>query len=102
MPVYVLAPERVSVPLPFLINDPDPLITPEYAYALLRLMMRVPLLVMFDEAGPKLPVVPPLPICSVPAEMVVVPVYVLSPVKISVPAPDLVTEMGPDITPLYS
>ena len=39
---------------------------------------------------PKLPAAPPLPICNVPALMVVMPLLALLPVKVKVPAPDLV------------
>ncbi len=39
---------------------------------------------------PSVPVVPPLPTCSVPARMVVAPVLAFAPVKVSVPAPSLV------------
>src|SRR6185436_366306 len=45
------------------------------------------------------PVVPPLPICSVPAETVVAPVYVLVPDSVSAPVPILETEPAPLIAP---
>ena len=44
---------------------------------------------------PSVPLVPPLPSCSVPALIVVVPVYVLVPVKIVVPLPAFVTAPVP-------
>src|SRR6476659_8274967 len=46
------------------------------------------------------PVVPPLPICSVPIETVVAPVYVLVPDSVSVPIPLLASEPVPLIAPV--
>ena len=48
-----------------------------------------------------LPEVPPEPICKVPAETVVSPVYVLSPSKVSVFEANFVTVPVPLITPEY-
>ena len=47
----------------------------------------------------KLPVELPLPIWSVPALMVVVPVYVFVPERICVPVPILASAPVPEITP---
>src|SRR5260221_3438080 len=47
-----------------------------------------------------LPAVPPLPTWSVPALIVVPPLYVFVPVSVSVPRPSLVNEPTPLITPL--
>ena len=45
------------------------------------------------------PVVPALPICSVPALILVVPVSVLLPESVSVPTPDLMRPKPPPIGP---
>src|SRR3546814_2279122 len=45
------------------------------------------------------PVVPPLPSWSVPAVIVVPPVWLLSPVRVSVSAPALARVPAPDISP---
>ena len=46
-----------------------------------------------------LPAVPPLPSCSVPAEIVVPPVKVLSAVSTVVPVPARVSAPAPEMTP---
>jgi hypothetical protein len=69
----VLVPLSVSVPLPFFVRAPVPEMILESVIESLRLKTSVPLLViaLLEEMEP---VVPPVPIWSVPALMVVVPV----------------------------
>src|SRR5882724_10887278 len=71
VPEYVLAPVSVAVPPPIWVRAPVPVIAPPTVIASERLNARVALLVMLPVIEPE---VPPLPICRVPAEMVVVPV----------------------------
>src|SRR4029079_4272951 len=79
-PLYVLAPVSVSVPAPSFVNAPVPLIALATANESLRLNVRAAL---FTTAPvPSVPIVPPLPIWSVPAEIVVVPPYVFAPVSV--------------------
>lgn len=47
------------------------------------------------------PAVPASPMIRLPALTVVLPVYVLMPVSVSVPAPKLLTLPVPEIIPLY-
>ena len=54
--------------------EPEPLITLAMPKASLRLMVKLPLLVMAPVLVPNVPVVPLAPICNVPVLMVVVPV----------------------------
>ncbi|CAJ0895306.1 hypothetical protein R20233_03914 [Ralstonia sp. LMG 32965] len=61
----------VNVPAPDCTRLPAPLMLPAYVTASLRLKASVPLLTMLPATEP---VVPPLPICSVPVVMVVAPV----------------------------
>jgi hypothetical protein len=72
-PVKVLLPVSVSVPAPFFLRAPVPEIMVDTVRASLRLIANVPLLLMplVEEIAP---LVPPAPICSVPALIVVVPV----------------------------
>ena len=62
------------VPVPACVRAPVPLMVLFNVQLLLRLNANVPLLVMAPVCVPKLPVLPPLPNCRVPALMVVVPV----------------------------
>ncbi len=67
--------------------------------ASLRLNARVPELEIFPE--PIAPAVPPLPSWSVPAEIVVVPVYVSVAASAREPLPDLVNDASvPEMMPL--
>ena len=69
----MLLPVSVSVPAPSFVTAPVPEIMVDTVRASLRLMANVPLLVMplVEEIAP---LVPPAPICSVPALIVVAPV----------------------------
>ena len=86
----MLLPERVSVPAPDLVKLPVPMILLDMVIASLRLMARVPLLViaLLEEMEPE---VLPAPIWRVPAAIVVAPVYEFAPERISVPRPSLVS-----------
>ena len=65
--------ERETVPVPCLIKLPEPLMMPLMALLVSeRFKTKLALLVM--AVATKEPVVEPLPICKLPAEMVVVPV----------------------------
>jgi hypothetical protein len=66
-----LAPVRVSVLVPSLLRLPVPEMALATVSALERLKASVPLLATLP--APRLPVAPPLPICSVPDEIVVPP-----------------------------
>ena len=72
-----MAEVSVVVPLPAWVKDPVPemelLKSTPCVTLLLRLIVRLPLLVIALLVD-RLPVVPPLPSCSVPPLMVVVPV----------------------------
>ncbi len=68
-PVIVLPAVRFTVPEPFLVSVPPPEITPAWVKLPVRLKMSAPLLTM---APARLPVAPPLPICSVVAAAMVV------------------------------
>jgi len=92
-----LAPVSVVVPVPAWVSVPVPLIALATVRALLRLIVNAG--VIDDAPAPSAPVVPPLPTCSVPALIVVTPVYVLAPVKIVVPVPACVSVPVPLITP---
>ena len=70
-PVYVFAPVRVSVPGPSCVSVPLPLTTCASVTASLRFTIRAPVLLIGPL--PTLPVVPPVPSCSVPAAIVVAP-----------------------------
>ena len=71
VPVYELAPERVVVPEPACVSVPDPEMAFATVSALLRSKTNAALLT--TAPLPSVPVVPPLPSWSVPAETVVVP-----------------------------
>ena len=73
------------MPDPAWVSVPEPEITFATVIEFDRLKMRAPLLSTLPV--PSAPAVPPLPIWSVPVLMVVVPVYVLAPVRIVVPVP---------------
>ena len=68
-PVYVLAPESVSIPPPFLVTVPLPDMTFEYVAALDLSNINEPLLVIFPD---RFPAVPVLPSCKVDPESIVV------------------------------
>ena len=68
----MLVPLKVNAPAPSCMSTPLPEITLAMPMALLRLNTKVALLMMLPL--PKLPLVPALPTCNVPASMVVVPV----------------------------
>ena len=119
-PVKVFVAERVSAPLPFLVREFAPLITPAIE-TLLPLVSIVPadervtVRVDGEVIVPPACNVPPLKISvfvalplpsaelelafNVPAETVVEPVYVFVPVSVSVPPPLLVSPFAPLITP---
>ena len=71
-PENVLLAESVNSPVPSLVMLPVPEIRLATVKLLLRLKIKAPLLVT-DPVPPIAPVVPPEPICKVPAERVVVP-----------------------------
>jgi hypothetical protein len=79
-----LAAVNVVVPLPAWVTEPAPEIALPTVIASLRLNASAALSVTLPE--PKEPLVPPLPICNVPAVMVVAPVYVFAPVSVKVAA----------------
>ena len=84
VPVHVLPPERIAVP-PLTARLPEPLMLPlivEEGPA----KTRAALLTMLPATEP---LFVPSPNCSVPAEMVVVPVYVLEAVSVNWPLPSL-------------
>ena len=83
-----MAPESVRVLAESFVKPPVPVILLAKVRSSLRLMAKVPALV--TSAAAIEPVVPPLPNCSVPAEIVVPPPKVLAPVRMSVPAVALV------------
>ena len=85
------------MPAPCCETEPVPLIAFATVSALLRLKMSAPLSV--TAPAPSVPVVLPEPICSVPALTVVVPAYVLLPVRIVVPAAFWMNAPEPLITP---
>ena len=71
MPAYVLFAVKTRMLAPLLVSAPLPLITPSNVTVSLRLKLSVAL----STTSPSIePVVPPLPICSVPALTVVPPV----------------------------
>ena len=116
VPVYVLAPLKVSVPAPVLVTAPVPEMTPDKLAALVVLLVKVPLSAIASaptaarrfNVAPLATVVPPsvvpnpvaLKTPSVPALTVVVPLYVLAPLKFRIPAPVLVTVPVPEMTPV--
>ena len=80
-PLYVFAADKVRVPAPACVSEPLPLTMPLWVSALERLYTSAPVLVMEPDT---LPVVPPSPICSVPALMVA---PAADPVSTTVPVP---------------
>lgn len=72
------------MPVPALVREPVPEIAPAKVRLSERAKARVPLVTTSPE---RLPVVPPLPTCRVPAEIVVPPVWLAAPVSVRVPAP---------------
>ena len=98
VPVYVFAPVSVSTPAPCLVKVPVPEITLETVKSLLRLNINAALLVTLPE--PKTPVSPPLPICKLPFEIVVVVEPLVEPANAMVFAPTLVKPKAPEILPL--
>jgi hypothetical protein len=88
-PLNVFVPVNVVVPVPACKTVPTPEITFATDTASLRLNANVPLFVTVPPNG-KFPVVPPPPICNVPALIVVAPEYVLLPPNVNVPVPTFV------------
>ena len=72
VPVYVLLAARMVVPDPACVRLPVPVIVAPTVVTALRLKVRLALSVT-AAAVPRLPVVPPLPTCNVPALIVVLP-----------------------------
>jgi hypothetical protein len=70
-PEFVLAPVNIKVPDPDCVSDPVPVMAVERMTVSERLKARVALSVI--EPDPKVPIVPALPIWSVPALIVVEP-----------------------------
>jgi len=99
-PLYVLLAVKIVVPVPFCWNAPVPEMSPRKVKTSERLTAKMPLLATLPTIEP---LVPPSPSCKVPAEIVVPPVYELSPLRIIVPVPALVSLIVPGaskITPL--
>ena len=99
----MLAPLRTRVPLPACTTDPVPLMTllksVPWAMVLLRLKASVPLFVIALDVE-RDPVVLPLPSWSVPALMVVEPLYVFAPLRMREPLPAFVRPKPvPEMTP---
>ena len=86
----------VTLPVPACVKPPVPVIFCPTEILSLRLKARVPLLVTVAEV-PNVPVVPPLPICNVPALIVVAPLQSLSADNVVVPEPACMTLPVPDI-----
>ena len=97
-----MVPVRITVPDPACVKDPVPLITFDTVKVPVSLNISALLLVILPE--PKVPVVPPLPICNVPAVIVVTPECVFVPVRITVALwlepPFIVRVLPPDNAPL--
>ncbi len=87
----------VSVPDPAWVTEPEPEMVPSKVTSSERLKTRAPSLATSPVMAP---VLPPLPICSVPAEMVVPPPWLLAPVSVSVPVPAWVRVPWPDTSPV--
>ena len=76
-PVKVFAPERISVPAPNCSNEPVPVIIGAKSVPCVSVLERLKMSVALLVSAPRLdrePLLPPLPISSVPALMVVAPV----------------------------
>ena len=120
-PVYVFAPDNVSVPVPTFVSPPPKLITPEYVVELLSLPTvntAVPVVLPDPDREPTdcanepraktapEPIVTAVlaervlarPAVNVPPLIVVAPVYVFAPERVWVPD-DNVNPPVPDITP---
>ena len=80
-------PDSVSVPAADFRRLPEPLIVPPTVIASERLIASVAPEAIVTAVAGIVPTVPPLPIWRVPALTFVAPVYVLVPVKVSVPSP---------------
>ena len=90
----------VSVPLPSFVRPPVPVIAAELETLSDRLKLRSAL-VTIDVVASE-PLVAPSPTTAAPTETVNVPVKEFAPVKVMVPAPDLVRFPLPEITPAAS
>lgn len=115
VPENRLVPASVRVPPPCLMSAPTagpvPGIALEIALEKVKLSERLKIStalvagLLKETVPPKTislvsePVVPPLPICNVPASICVIPVYVVAPVKIRVPVPDCLIVPEPEIAP---
>ena len=86
----MLTPESVSVLVPDLVKAPVPLIMPDSVWAAVEPYWNVPALLIAPAYVP-LPRLPAPPIESVPALIVVAPLYVLTPESVQVPDPCFVT-----------
>ena len=95
-PVAVLSATSVSVPVPFCAMPPPPDTVPENTRLSERAKASVPLVRTSPASEP---VVPPSPIWSVPAAIVVPPAWVAAPVTTSVPAPCFVSDPLPEMSP---
>ena len=67
----MLVPLKTVIPFPAWVSEPVPEMTLATVKLFVRLNTSIPLLMMLPD--PRVPVVPPLPICSVPPLTVVVP-----------------------------
>jgi hypothetical protein len=120
LPLYVFVPVRVSVPVPLFVSEPEPLITPaiETPFPFVSIVpveervtdrvdgdVIVPPACSVPPENTKLFVALPSPIAAlefaftVPAEIVVAPLYVFVPVSVSVPLPVFVSPFEPLMTP---
>src|SRR5688572_1131793 len=91
-PLYVFAPESVTMPAPDFVKLPVPLITPANVPAAVWSNVTEALFRMLPW---RLVVVP----ISAPDETVVPPEYVLAPVSVQLPEPTFVTDPVPPIAP---
>src|SRR5688572_5710560 len=91
-PPYVFAPDSVRVPVPALVNEPVPLMTPPYVPANAWSNLNAALFRMFPC---RLVVVP----VKMPADTVVPPPYVFAPDSVRFPVPYFDNVPVPLITP---
>ena len=98
LPLIPLTPDSVNVPAPFFVSVPVPLITPAYVTLSDRFQTKAALFTMSAVTEPD---VPPLPICTVPALLVILPENVFAPVSSNVPAPVLPKPPLPEIAAGY-
>ena len=98
-PVYVFVPVSVSVPGPDCVRAPVPLITPDSVWEVVEPYWNVPELLIAPAYVP-LPRLPAPPIESVPALIVVAPVYVFAPDNVNVPAVKTRLPSVPPMEPL--